>query len=155
MANEAQIPLEHAFARIGRRASHECWPFTGKPQKNGYGYVRAPGVRAYVHRVILTHTQGPPPTPHADGRHICGNKLCGNPTHLAWGTRADNEADKVVHGRSNRGERQGQAKLTVSQVREIRRRAPTETYRALAAEFGVHPWTIRAVVVRKNWAWLP
>jgi hypothetical protein len=87
-------------------------------------------------------------------RHwFCGVKLCLNPDHLKWGTRAENEADKMIHGTSNQGEGNGRAKLTVVQVAEIRRRyaAGGITQAALGREYGVAGVTIHDVVRGRNW----
>lgn len=61
--------------------------------------------------------------------HRCDNPACVNPDHLFLGTCADNVRDMMRKGRNfaktkpdsyARGERQGSAKLTGSQVMEIR-----------------------------------
>lgn len=154
MANETLIDLERVWARVDRRGADECWLFTGA-QANGYGRVGGRTVNAYAHRVVLTHTRGPEPFERADARHLCGNKLCCNPSHLLWGDRAANEADKLAHGRSNRGERQGQSKLTREDVLAIRSRAAAgEAQHALARAFGIHQSTVSQIVSRKRWAWL-
>ena len=53
-------------------------------------------------------------------RHLDGNPLNFSLTNLAWGSYADNEADKLVHGTMATGEKHGNAKLTNSLVRKIR-----------------------------------
>lgn len=55
---------------------------------------------------------------------------------------------KVAH---KPGEFNGQSKLTDEQVLEIRRRAPSELYKTLAAEFGVRTTNICKIVLRQNW----
>jgi hypothetical protein len=53
-------------------------------------------------------------------RHLDGNhENCTRP-NLEYGTVAMNQADRLRHGTSNRGQRNGQAILTPEQVREIR-----------------------------------
>lgn len=146
MANEHQVQLDRVLSRVRKLASG-CWEFAGGTC-NGYGWVSG----KYAHRVVLVHTQGD--RQNADARHLCGNKLCCHPDHLAWGTRAENEADKIGHGRSNRGERQGRAKLTAAHVRDIRARVVAETQTELAREYGIDPSTVSQIVNRKRWAWL-
>ena len=87
-------------------------------------------------------------------RHLCGKAICVNPHHLCWGTRAENERDKLLHGTHNAGERNGRAKLTVAQVREIRRRYATEavTQTALAREYGVHSSMVSEIVNGIRWS---
>jgi transposase len=64
-------------------------------------------------------------------------------------------ADKLRDGTHQRGERQGQHRLTAERVLEIRgRNAAGESQRFLAAEFGVSRSTIAGCVKRRNWAWL-
>lgn len=50
-----------------------------------------------------------------------------------------------------RGESNWSSKLTSDQVLEIRRRAPSETYRALGAAFGVRASHILKIVWRQQW----
>jgi hypothetical protein len=57
-------------------------------------------------------------------------------------------------GRGLRGEASGKARLTEQQVICIRRHLlDGRTYRAIAAEFGVHYGTIQAINERRSWAW--
>jgi hypothetical protein len=101
-------------------------------------------------------TNGPPPTSKHQAAHSCGkgNLGCVSPKHLSWKTRAENEADKIEAGTSNRGERQWRAKLTADQVRAIRAREGTMTKEKIAEQFGVSPACIAAIHHRENWAWL-
>jgi hypothetical protein len=71
---------------------------------------------------------------------------------MSWKTQVGNEADKVTHGTSNRGERNGHAKLTVQQVLLIRE--STAQLKQLASSFGVSITTISEVRNRKQWSWL-
>ena len=56
-----------------------------------------------------------------EGCHNDGNALNNNLNNLRWDTPKNNHADKVKHGTTNRGERCGTAKLTLEQVRAIRK----------------------------------
>lgn len=98
--------------------------------------------------------------------HSCDNKLCCNPSHMFLGTQADNVADMITKGRRvigvvpperrPRGESHHGAKLTESDVRDIRR-AITEggaTQRELAARYGVNPMAISNIRHGKRWGWL-
>lgn len=153
-------PITHGEARkylhevVIPYTGHECliWPF--RCGEDGYARVDDPKSEL-VHRIVCTKVNGPAPTPDYDAAHSCGRgkQGCVAPPHLAWKTRAGNEADKVAHGTSNRGERNGHAKLSEDQVREIR--ASTESTGALAKRFGVTHGMIGHIRHRRAWKWLP
>ena len=67
---------------------------------------------------------------HNDGNHQ-NNHL----SNLRWDTSKNNHADKVKHGTTNRGERCGNAKLTLEQVRAIR--LDTRLQRIIAQEYNI------------------
>ena len=72
------------------------------------------------HRLVLEAFVGFCPQ-GMEGCHNDGNALNNNLTNLRWDTPKNNHADKVKHGTTNRGERCGTAKLTLEQVRAIRK----------------------------------
>jgi hypothetical protein len=87
--------------------------------------------------------------------HTCDNRPCINIEHLFLGTHADNSSDMVSKGRQAQGERNGNAKLTLEQVTEIRSRyvprsAHANTY-TLAREFGVSRSAISLIVNTRQW----
>lgn len=127
------------------------WPHRTNPQ----GYAQLTG-GANVCRIICEAVNGPPPAPDYEAAHTCGHGAdgCVNGKHLRWATRAENEADKVLHGTSNRGERCGSARLTREQVLEIRALAGTMFNRELADRYGVTETTVRDIRHRRRWAWL-
>lgn len=79
------------------------------------------GKMTSVHRIVAITFHGDPPSPKHDAAHLDGNRQNNWDWNLAWKTRKENEADKVLHGRSNRGERNGMAKLTNAQCEQIKR----------------------------------
>lgn len=90
-----------------------------------------------VNVLVCLAFHGPRPEGH-DAAHWDGDRLNNKPRNLRWATRSDNLADRERHGTVNRGERNGQAKLTDAQMEEIRRRrAAGEMVKDLAREFGV------------------
>lgn len=127
--------------------------------RNGYPHVSLcsrPEGRlkvAAVHRLVAAAFIGPRPD-GCETRHLDGDKTNNVLSNLAYGTVAENQADRVLHGTSNRGTRCGSAKLTEDDVREIRARAASETRAALASAFGVTSSCIDNVVRRTTWRWL-
>ncbi len=142
------------WEKVEKRAPNECWPFTGATAR-GYGRIGVGYDTENAHRVVLKLTAGPPPAPDSQGRHLCGNPICCNPAHLAWGDQSANQMDRVIHGTSNRGTRHGMAKLTENEIREIRRRCRRgETQRSVGADYGINQQSVSEIVNRKTWGWL-
>jgi hypothetical protein len=92
------------------------WPFA----RNGSnGYAMYAGTT--VARLMCEKINGPCPPGH-ETAYFCGNGRAGciNPRHVAWKTPNSIQMDRVLHGTSNRGERNGTNKLTEAQARAIR-----------------------------------
>ncbi len=83
------------------------------------------GKRKYVHRLVCEAFNGPSPAPKMHAAHANGDPADNRPCNLRWATVAENERDKVAHGRANIGSRNGQSTLTEEQVSEIRALIPT------------------------------
>lgn len=104
-----------------------------------------------VHRLVLIAFVGPPPKDH-ECCHNDGNAMNNHLSNLRWGTPTENQADRVKHGTSNRGEQCGTAKLTSEQVRAIR--ADTRTQEAIAATYGIRASQVSRIKNRVRWAHL-
>lgn len=139
-----------------RHTGNECltWPF-GRNNK-GYGKIWVDGNHVGVHRYICELVRGAPPTPEHEAAHSCGrgNEACISPIHLDWKTPAQNQADRLIHGTSNSGERNGQAKLTEAAVREILALKGVELQRELAERFGVSRQVVGLIHKGLRWAWI-
>jgi len=108
-----------------------------------------------VARLVALAFRGEPPTPAHEVAHLNGRSLDNREVNLAWKTRTENEADKVLHGTSNRGARQGASKLTDDDVRAIRAAfAAGEKQRDIGARYGVSQGHISMLCNRQQWAWL-
>jgi len=119
-----------------------------------------------VHRLVLEAFVGP-----ANGRqtaHADGDKQNNALPNLRWSTQRENEADKILHGRTTRGERNPVAKATPDQVRMIRvrvapylgpvrgrKRARRGIYQQIGTEVGLPPSTIGHIARGERWAHLP
>jgi len=132
-----------------------------KPGRHGRDYLNATfsvnGIRAHrlIHQLVLEAFVGPA-EPGQEARHLNGIRSDNRLVNLAWGTSAENEADKIRYGTSGHGAGNSQAKLTVEQVREIRRRYADggESQYALAAAYGVRQSAVSRLVNGKRWAYL-
>jgi hypothetical protein len=142
------------WKRVPTRDPEVCWLWTGATN-DGYGLITLrPGQTRYASHVALVLDGRPRPKPpndlalHGD----CSNPLCVNPSHLRWGSLAQNTADMVRLKRSNplKGERHFAAKLTDAIVMDIR----TSGKRGvdLAREYGVTTSLVSMVRHRKVWA---
>lgn len=145
--------LEHVVYK-----GDECliWPYMRN--NDGYGLIRDSGKNKHfmAHRVMCELASGKPNDTKLLTAHNCGNGHlgCVNPNHLRWDTPKGNMADKIIHGRNNRGMKHPKCQLTEDQVREIRISHPTENISQLARRFGVTRTSIRYILIRRNWSWL-
>jgi len=151
------------WAKVDVRGPDECWLWTGSTIRSGYGMVNVKRKSKLAHRVSWELQNGPIP----DGGgwhgtcvlHRCDVRNCVNPAHLFLGTHRDNMLDMGAKGRGRqpRGEATAGAKLTESDVLEIRRRYAGGgwTQTELGDEFGVTQANISLIVrAERNWAWL-
>ena len=147
---------------IDKHKTHQAddclkWPF--HIGTDGYGRIHDPdrgGRLTTAARYMLTQSEGEPPTEGHQCAHACGQGRngCVNPSHLYWATRSENEADKIGHQTTCRGENNGSSKLTRHDVIEIRELAKTQTKSSIATKFGVSRSQISGIVAGKQWSWL-
>jgi len=142
-------PLDVArfWSNVSVAGVNECWPWK-RYCKSGYGQVKWLGRAEEAHRIAYTIAYGDVPR-DVVVRHRCDNPKCCNPQHLQTGTHADNVMDRVLRGRSARGERNGLAKLKEEQVRAIAGDERPAT--AIAPEYGVSVDTVRSIKQRRIW----
>jgi hypothetical protein len=108
-------------------------------------------VKRYMHRLVLEAMVGACPG-GMQARHLNGDKHDNRTANLAWGTKRQNESDKVRHGTAPRGTRNAAAKLTWHQVREIRMLSRTgAVQRRIAEQFRVSPMTVSRIVRGQSW----
>jgi hypothetical protein len=131
-------PLKPAVAKRGGYLQVSMWHM-GK------------GKTCFLHQLIALAFHGPRPSPRHHAAHRDGNKINNTPTNVQWITKEENEADKIQHGTTNRGERNGSAKITDAQaveMIEIAKHLPRSTggvklkkgaLAQLAAQYGLTP----------------
>jgi hypothetical protein len=109
----------------------------------------------YVHRLVLEAFVGPCPE-GCEALHGPGGPLSNCLGNLSWGSRSQNQGpDRLRDGTSLRG-RSRRAKFSDAIVLECRHRyAAGETQLALAAEFGIKPSSMSAVITGAHYASLP
>lgn len=113
-----------------------CRLWTASKRRKGYGRVAFGRGTISSHRAAWLVRHGSIP----EGLfvlHRCDTPGCINPDHLFLGTHAENMADRAVKRRQAIGERNGAAKLTDDQVREILRTKRPGHAADLAERFGV------------------
>lgn len=117
------------------------------------------GGRSSVHRLVAIAFLPKPRKNQTDINHIDGIKSNNVASNLEWCTRSENTKHAIRLGLFKptviRGQAVGTSKLKTSQAIEIRRRAQTESRRALAAEFSVCPQTISNIKTGASWSHLP
>jgi hypothetical protein len=86
-------------------------------------------------------------------RHLDGNRENNHADNLAWGSYADNERDKDLHGRRPRGENHHYSKMTNGDIREIRsmhKRGVSQVQ--IAKHIGISRGSVYNVISGKNWS---
>jgi hypothetical protein len=148
-------PLKFIHEVAVRYTGDECliWPL-GKANY-GYGEVLVDGQKRLAHRVVCELVHGKPPKGKNDAAHRCGNRLCVNPFHLRWASRAENVEDMIAHGTALRGEKGTTARLTERDVREIRALKGKMPQKEVADKFGITPKYVGEIQSRRaSWSWL-
>lgn len=125
------------------------------PAHGGYHLCKSGAVNARRHVLVCETYHGPRP----DGgvvRHLNGIPSDDRPENLSWGTQRENCEDTIKHGKSTRGARNPQAKVTARDVLDIRARwASGESPTSIASEYGISQPGVQDIVRGRTWAHLP
>jgi hypothetical protein len=151
--------IAEMFWRKVDKALDGCWLWQAGKNHYGYGWFRLDGKMVYAHRYSWELANGPIPA-GLEVCHHCDTPACVNPAHLFVGTHSDNMRDCVrkgrcalsqanAHQRHPSGENHYRAKLTETQVREIR--ISPLSGREMASIYGVSPATIWAILCGETW----
>ena len=128
-----------------------CWLWTASVDKDGYGQVGSgttPPTMLKAHRVSWSLVRGAVPK-GKNVLHRCDNPPCVRPSHLFLGTTRDNNHDMTCKGRNVFQKNNPSLKLSVSQVRAIRRRRlGGEKLRLIALAYGVTEGTVSRIAAR-------
>lgn len=144
----AQKPiLERLWTKVDK--SGECWNWTGRTHRFGYGEITFNGEKQGTHRVAWVLANGPIPT-GLSVLHRCDNPRCVRPDHLFLGTQTDNQRDMREKGRHIKGSRHPHARLTETEAIEIQRSAGVSAL-ALARKYGVSKVTVRNIQLGRRW----
>ena len=147
--------------KIDKTNPGSCWLWTGSKRTNGYGNCTIKDISlnkyryANAQRVAYYLTHGEFNT-LLDVCHTCDVRLCCNPGHLFLGTRSENLKDAQNKLRLTqvfpKGEKHKSAKLTETQVLEIRDLILTgKAVMDIALEFKVAACTISQIKHRRKW----
>lgn len=130
------------------------------PFKDPKGYLK---VKLWSHSkpknmrvsgLVALAFHGPAPAGHVV-RHKNGVNDDNRSNNLMYGTRSENEQDKVKHGTALLGERHHQSKLTTQQVLAIRQRyqrgSREHGSNAIARDYGVTGALIRYITRGEGW----
>lgn len=161
MASEILIPPQFTpqdivlfWSKITIRDLDDCWDWKGRPTNSGYGKVRIRSSPQYqAHRIAYYFTFNYWPVPCAC--HTCDRPICCNPFHLFEGTQKQNREDAQEKARLPKGERNGNSKLTETQVKQIlTRNREGATDREIAAEFDISTGQVNKIYNRRVWKWV-
>lgn len=130
-----------------------------KPGRDARGYMRVslPHGSGYasrkVHSLVMIAFLGPAPFVKAEINHIDGNPSNNRLNNLEWCTRQENEYHKrVVLGRGNEGVRNGQAKLSEDDAREIARLSQLGmSDDEIATQFDISRSAVGMILTRQTW----
>lgn len=109
------------------------------------------GKTTLVHVLVAAAFIGPRPK----GKHVAhydGDKSNPKLSNLRYASPTENNADKIRHGKTAHGERNGLAKLTDADIMAIRARLQAgERGNAIAKDFGVTPANISQIKLLQTW----
>jgi len=145
---------------VGKRGDRSFKEIQGTLTGSGYLNIQlckdGQRVRKKKHHLILEAFIGAKPE-NMFGCHYNGNKLDNRLENLRWDTRQNNERDKVRHGLSNHGERNGQSKLNIQKVKLIRCLyeeigwSKQALYKFCRDVYDIVPRTVRQIIGYETW----
>ena len=142
------ISVTRFWSLVDKRGEHDCWPWLGDFDKDGYGVFSFNGKLYGAHELSLSFSTGEKRLEGLDACHSCDTPECVNPAHLRFDSRLSNVRDMYARGRQGRS-----GKLTDEQIIEIRKRRANGARQVdLARDYGVSGGQISMIVRGKRWA---
>lgn len=122
------MQLSSPYVRVMAKTKRvgDCLEFTGRRFPNGYGRLLDYGREVLAHRVVAEHHFGPSDLLVL---HLCDNRACVEPSHLRYGTQAENLRQMSERGRGRK------SRLSGAELHAIRTEPGTQ--REIAAAHGI------------------
>jgi hypothetical protein len=125
-------------------------------KENGYFYIcfcfNGNSKKYILHRLICEAFHGPCPEGMECRHSPDSNKSNCNYNNLKWGTRIENEHDKIADGTRNTGERNGESKLKNFQIPIIRKMLNEgKTKTEISKIFSISRSVIRKIEAKEIW----
>lgn len=149
---QRQTTEKRFWSKVEIGGLDECWPWTGRKHKFGYGAMMFRRKIYTAHRLAYLLVRGEFDE-KLDCCHRCDNPPCCNPLHLFLGTAKDNITDAINKGRFAQGQRNGRSRLTSEQVEEIKKTvAPSQRgMKLIARRFGISKSCLYCIVHGRTW----
>jgi hypothetical protein len=115
--------------KVNKETPTECWEWTGRLNRDGYGGFKMNHQDLHVHRWSMKFAGH-----DIAGKvvcHKCDNPKCVNPDHLFLGTQADNVKDMIAKGRYVKP----QSKLSDADIVAIQQ--STDSYKTIGKRFNI------------------
>lgn len=149
-------PVDPVVRLMRRRRITEsgCWEWTRSVKSNGYAQIGYQGRMWTAHRLAWVKLVNEDLPKNMMVLHRCDNRRCFNPDHLFLGTASDNMRDMISKGRQRflggpKGERQHHAKLTNTDVLNIRARR--RSIKEIRAEYGISKSQASKILLGTAW----
>lgn len=99
--NTRRSLVERFKSKVNQRGSHECWPWIGGTNLQGYGRFYVQGRKRQAAQIAWELFHEKPFPAELCACHSCDNPSCCNPSHIWVGSINENNNDRVTKGRSN------------------------------------------------------